>query len=315
MLRTNDIPLRQNEPRAIQRQAAAEALFRRSARFFYLQTVLGVLIPVALAVLNLVLSQLSVPQPQRQSIAAWFALYGFLMLLLDEFLLDPGQQGAKRRGAVAREMFDVQLFQLPWNATKVHPQPDDAELAEQADKTLRQPASAARMRNWYAPIVGEVPIELGRLICQRTNLWWDSKLRHSYSWGFGTFAGSLVILGLLVAKVLVLNIDGALLGAITIGPALRWAIREGKRHAAVKGTQERLSNRACELQNAFIEDRIAPEDVTSASRELQDAIYDLRATAPIGIRWIYLLSRKRFETGMSVNAEKVVRDYKARHPE
>ncbi len=307
---TNDIPIRQNAQSMIELQAAAQTLYGRAGSLFYVQFGFGVVVPVLCATANLLLPQFTVPKATRVAIAGWFALYSLLMMLLDELLIDTRQQTLKTNAATLQEKFDAALFQLPWNATRVHTRLDPSDVSKAARKFLNS-KSAHRATNWYAPIVGEAPIELGRLICQRTNLWWDSKLRGRYRYGLIAFAIALPVLGLLVAKALVLNIDGFLIGMMTVAPALRWAVREAKRHGAAQATLDRLSARVLELQRAALERRLDSAAITDASRELQDAIYDHRSSAPIGIDWIYRRLRSEFESGMRVNAEEIVHEYRA----
>jgi hypothetical protein len=38
-----------------------------------------------------------------------------------------------------------------------------------------------KIKDWYSPRVGELPLAIARILCQRTNCWWDSKLRQRYS--------------------------------------------------------------------------------------------------------------------------------------
>ena len=312
MTNANDISQRQNAESVIQYQAAAKTLYRKAEKLFYAQVWFGVAFPVLFAIVNLVLPGWSVSRLRREHIAGWFALYGFVMLLVDEFLIDRAQQGCKRKAATAQEMFDVELFHLPWNTTKVQERLDPSDVAELAAKSLPTVQSASLLRDWYPPVVGDVPLEIGRLICQRTNLWWDSKLRRWYATGLFTFAAILVCLAVISAKVFVLNLDRLLISLITVGPAFRWAIREGNRHRSLADRLDRLCSRAKELQVAVLESRLSTEQARQASRELQDAIFDHRSTAPIGISWLYRIFRKKFEAGMRVNAEEVVLEYRAK---
>ena len=99
-----------------------------------------------------------------------------------------------------------------------------------APKSRATPGSAARLQNWYPPVVGNVPIEIGRLICQRTNVWWDPSLGRRYA--AGPLLLAIVLVGLRQgAKLFVLSLDRLFISLITAGPAIRWAIREGNRRS------------------------------------------------------------------------------------
>ena len=39
------------------------------------------------------------------------------------------------------------------------------------------PDPNARLKDWYPPVVGDLPLPLARAICKRANCWWDAELR------------------------------------------------------------------------------------------------------------------------------------------
>ncbi|MGQ0713719.1 MAG: S-4TM family putative pore-forming effector [Gemmatimonadaceae bacterium] len=311
---TNDIPTRQNTPEALDCQAAAKLLYRRAELLFYLQFALGVIVPVLVAIANLVLPQLPFAvNVTRTSFAAWGALYGLVIMLLDELVFDDWQQGWKRSAATAQEMFDTTLFKLSWRTTKVGTPLEGSDVHNWAKTWRRGDPSLKKVRDWYAPIVGCVPLHLARVLCQRTNLWWDSRLRQRYGFILGAFAVVLAVLAAAVFKYLGLDVDGLLLATVTLAPAFRWAIRERRRQLAAASTLDRLCSRARELHDDIAAHRVDLLDAGRQSRELQDDIFDHRKSVPIGLSWLYNILRPHFEVGMRVDAERSVRDYREQH--
>ena len=309
---TNDIPSRQNEPDLLERQAAAKVLYGRAERLYYVQVVLGVIVPVLLAIANLLLARLSIDVTDRASFAAWGALYGLVMMLLDELVFDGRQQKWKREAATAQEMFDRALFRLPWRRAKVGDPLETPDVHRWAKSWRRTDPSFAMVRHWYAPGVRCAPLHVARVICQRTNLWWDSRLRQEYALLLGVFAGALVVLAFVVSKFLGLDVDGLLLATSTLAPAFRWAVRESKRHRATAETLDRLCSRARELQDGMVDDTVDVASAEQHSRELQDDIFDHRRSAPIGNSWLYSLRREEFEPAMRVDADRAIREYRER---
>ena len=308
---TNDIPLRQNTPAILDCQVAAKVLYRRAERLFHLQFVVGVVVPVLIAITNLLLPRLPLTANlSRTSIAAWGALYGLVIMLLDELVFDDWQQRWKRCAATAQEMFDTALFELPWRTAKVGSPLEFSDVHTWAKKWRRTDPSLSEARDWYAPIVGCAPLHLARVLCQRTNLWWDSKLRRHYGLILGAFATLLAIFTLTVVKYLGLDVDGFLLAVSTLAPAFRWAIRERKRQLAAATTLDRLCTRARDLHDEIIADSVHPVDALRQSRELQDDIFDHRRSVPIGISWLYGILRSNFEVGMRVDAERSVHEFR-----
>lgn len=309
---TNDIPSRQNEPGLLEYQAAAKVLYRRAERLYYVQLVLGVIVPVLLAIANLVLARLSIDAAERASFAAWGALYGLVMMLLDELVFDGRQQKWKRDAATAQETFDTTLFLLPWRRAKVGDPLETPDVHRWAKSWRRTDPSFTLVRDWYAPGVRCAPLHVARVICQRTNLWWDSRLRQEYAFLLGVFAGLLLVLAFAVSKLLGVNVDGLLLAISTLAPAFRWSVRESKRHRATAATLDRLCSRARELQNGILADAIDIVMAEQHSRELQDDIFDHRRSAPIGNDWLYRFRRGEFEQAMRVDADGAIREYRER---
>ncbi|HET7552696.1 MAG TPA: S-4TM family putative pore-forming effector [Gemmatimonadaceae bacterium] len=308
---SNDIHTLQNEPGLLEYQAAAKVLYRRAELLNRIQFGLGVLLPVLVAVANLALPGLVIGRTiDRGSFAAWGALYGIVIMLLDELVFDNWQLSWKRDAATAQEMFDTTLFRLPWRRTKVGEPLETEDVHTWASRWRRVDPSLEMVRDWYAPTVRCVPLYLARVMCQRTNLWWDSKLRQQYALLLGIFAFSLAVLAFAVSKYLGLDVDGLLLATSTVAPAFRWAVRERKRHRATASTLERLCTRARELQDRIMADTVDVASAEQQSRELQDDIFDHRRSAPIGISWLYRIRRSEFEPAMGVNADHVIREYR-----
>ena len=306
----NAIPAQQNTRQVLDCQVAAQVLYRRAERLFYAQLVTGVVVPVAFSVLNLVLAKSTLGQSwDRVSIASWGALYGVVVMLLDELVLDHEQKRWKRTAAVAQEMFDTSLFNLPWRRTKAGIKLAIADIHKWAGRRRRVDPPLSTIRNWYPAAVARVPLHVARVICQRANTWWDSRLRESYASylrGFG-----IVIAICVVGGAIYLDFTAAelLVATSTLAPAFRWAMREYRRQRTAAVTTEALCGRGRELYDDILADRIDADEAARLSRELQDDIFDYRQSVPIGHPWLHRLHRPEFESAMQADAEQSVRNY------
>lgn len=310
----NDLPARQNAPEVLDYQAAAKVLYRRAERLFYLQFALGVVIPVLFAIANLLLPNLSIASTvDKAAFAAWGALYGLVVMLLDELVFDAWQQRWKRDAATAQEVFDTTVFQLPWRRAKVGVPPEVSDIHRWAKGWQHVDSSLTKVRNWYAPVVRCVPLHLARVICQRANLWWDSRLRQRYGLLLGVFSIALAILAIAVLKYLGLGVDELLLATSTLAPAFRWSIRERSRQMTAASTLDRLCVQARDLHDGIMAGQVDSVEATQQSRALQDDIFDHRRSVPIGLTWLYAILRPNFESAMNVNAERSVREYRERN--
>jgi hypothetical protein len=88
------------------------------------------------------------------------------------------QRAQLKIAAKIAEQFDCTL-ELPWDNfvldSKVGP-----ETVHSAAKRHLHGKKDPQLRDWYPKVVGTIPIHLGRLMCQGTNLWYDAHLRRQY---------------------------------------------------------------------------------------------------------------------------------------
>ena len=233
------------------------------------------------------------------------ALISLLVLVLDVGLIDRLQKERLKRGAKLQEEFDTKAFGLPWNkfvaGDKVLPE-DVTEAASAAMPAKRQ----KEIETWYENSVSRVPLAYGRLVCQRTNISYDSRLRRRY--GNGLFGVTLVIaIIVLIAGVLLdPNFTDAILSLAMVSPMLSWALRE---HRKQLDTCNSLQNLQSEFKTVWTKalEGASDEELKVGSRQLQDAIYQHRASAPLVFDWVYYRMRSKNEREAHAAAEEFVK--------
>lgn len=232
------------------------------------------------------------------------ALISLLLLFLDVGLIDRLQKERLKRGAKLQEEFDTKAFGLQWNkfvaGDKVPPE-DVTEAASAAMPAKRKKEIEA----WYEASVSRVPLAYGRLVCQRTNISYDSRLRRRY--GNWLFSVTLVLaIIVLVAGVLLdPKFTDVILGLAMVTPMLSWALRE---HRKQLDTCNSLQNLQSEFKTVWTKalDGASDEELKVGSRQLQDAIYQHRANAPLVFDWAYYRMRTQNENEAHVAAEEFV---------
>jgi hypothetical protein len=99
-----------------------------------------------------------------------------------------------RRAALLQEMFDVELFELPWNEVAAG-QALGAEEVSHLSQRCR--ITDKRLRDYY--LVPVVPRPYDVLGCQQQNLGWAARVRRRYSRvlliGVGTWSGLGLVIG------------------------------------------------------------------------------------------------------------------------
>jgi hypothetical protein len=244
----------------------------------------------------------------------YLALCGLVLLLLDTGHLDRLQKDRIKRGAKLQEEFDTKVLQLPWNrfvaGTPIDPEDVRAASAKPLSKTRE-----SQIARWYEPCVGEAPIQVARLICQRTNISYDARLRRTYGgWLLYGTIGLGIILSLAGLAFSLSFSELLLTVAVPLTPVLNWTLREHRKQmdtAAFLGTLKSEFDKVWDkaLKGA------KPRELEKGSRELQDAIYQHRASSPLVFDWIYYRLRKRNEDEAKHTAEVLVRQAKALSPE
>src|ERR1019366_8351439 len=102
-----------------------------------------------------------------------------------------------------------------------------------------------KLRDWYPSEIGDAPLPLARVMCQRANAWYDSSLRQ----GYGTLLLAIVcvafiafILAGLVLKLSLLDLTATVL--TPAAPALIWCLREHFRQRDVVEMSETTKTEA-----------------------------------------------------------------------
>lgn len=289
----NSIPDDQNSEEYFRLLEARQELWRRSEGWQKIQLGVVVLLPIVGAIIALLL-------PASRSVVSLGAL---ALALLDALVLDRRYRAAIKKAAKASEHFDVQLFRLPWNRLAAGDPLQAEELAE-ATRAWRQKPSKRKLKDWYPVRVGDAPLPLARVLCQRTNLFYDSALRRSYSNAL-TIVLALVALSALGLGLLCgMSVNNVLLAIVLpLSPLIVFALRDGFRQSDAAAANDQIKREAEKLVESVIEGQCAPDDCFQASRELQAAIYARRSANPLVFPGYYDLRRAALEVQMNDGAE------------
>ena len=259
---SDSIAERQNSPWSIQLLAAQRQLYSEAKRWRRLgawSVTAAAIVGVAATLVAPELLKLIGPMGGVVGLAQWLA-----SLVEKQFV---------KTAANMQEQFDDSVYQLPWNpvlGTKCDPEDVIAAAA-------RHNGDRTKLADWYTLPYG-VPYPLDILLCQRTNLRWDSVLRRSYaklviavlSALFLAAAAGGVIHGLSLGELLfaLLPLTGALrLGIETVRGQYKHADDQGDLKELVEATWDRA--------------RLKPHSISPSDlRSIQDEIFRLRTVAP-----------------------------------
>jgi hypothetical protein len=271
---------RQNQPDAL---ALAKAFRRRYAiarRWRRLRVAAGLLIATAGVLLALL-------EPSTEeyvsAIAAGWAVFG-------RTVLDGYEQRQRHCGAVAQELFDTEVFNLPWSPSAVgsRPAPEDV-------RNWARGQSDERLHDWYGDArPARHPVDV--LLCQRSIITWARQDHATYAHLLRWAAGIAFIATLIIGVILDLSLGEYLLRlGVPVLPACLDVLDIAKANAQVATTKRRLEQQADALLTRA---RTAATPPTIAEcRELQDGIYATRLMAGVP-NWMYAITRSKRQQNM-----------------
>ena len=292
----NSIPQVQSAGPAMLLLRARQATYATATRLQVLQLLVTVVGPVAAAVMGL----------RYEAARPYVAIASVVASLLDIAVLDRTQRRLLERAAKIAEQFDVDVLQMPWNPFVAGKRPD-AEMVHEAAGRWTGEKKLGALRGWYPEAVGSAPLGLARIVCQRTNLWYDSKLRRQY----GTLVVSVAVLVAVSLTIAAASLDLRFLDLVTTAivpasPVFLWAVREWLRQKDTAEAQERLKAEAEAFWDRVKTGSFDERECLDRSREFQNSIYTRRAGSPMILPFVYRLKRGSMEASMNVGAEQML---------
>ncbi|MEI7899755.1 MAG: S-4TM family putative pore-forming effector [bacterium] len=285
----NSISTEQNSERQLQRLAAQRQLYSTAKTIFGWQLFISAPITVVLA-----FSVIMYPP-----LKAFAALWGILVTLCDVMWLTPWQKRLRNTAARVQESFDCDVLSLPWDELKAGKRPDPELVKEQADKYKSWALSMPPLSDWYAKDVDCLPLHVARLVCQRSNCWWDAKQRRRYAIAIILCVVAIFLAVLFLAMGNGLTIEDFVLKVTTpLFPALLIGYRQFTEQMEAATRLDKLKEHAERLWG----DALAAEpesEITARSRGLQDEILENRRKSPLIFDALFKRLRRDYEVQMN----------------
>lgn len=272
----NPILHQQNEPRQIDRLAAQRQLYSDSKRWQLAHFVMSVPCVVMLALVTLAFPVLK----------PWAWLWSLLIVLLDFGIFSVRQEELRTRAAQIQEIFDGEVLELPLRDLKGAARVPIEAIDKAAHRYKQSHTDISDLSNWYSVEIAPLPVPLARIICQRTNCWWDSEVRRRYAttllWGLIGLTLFVVILGLFRNTTVA---DWFVSVLAPPFPMLLWGWRQIRDQNKTATKLDKLREHAEKLWNQALSNASSLQDfankspeMQSEARELQDEIFEHRRT-------------------------------------
>ncbi|MBO1326380.1 hypothetical protein K2X14_16355 [Acetobacter sp. TBRC 12305] len=291
----NAIPEKQNQPKFIRLLRARSETYRCAVHWQIVQLIFTVLVPVGCAITGLLFTQ---TRP-------YVAMIAIAVTLLDIAILDRAVKRQLKIAALICEEFDCQLLDIPWDSFTAGKclQP---ETIIKADRHWS--SGDSKLVNWYPKVVAWAPMYLARIVCQRTNLWYDATLREKY--GSFLLSGALLITIMFVVAGLVVNLsvdDFVVTIFAPCAPLLSWALRDFFKQRDAADAQKMARSEAESLWELAITGGCCQDECARRSREFQNTIFQRRVSNPLIFPLIYNWLRAGMEVDMNLGAEDLLR--------
>lgn len=294
----NSIPSSQNEDRSLSLLRARRRLYNTAKRYQ------GVVVSVTLLLPIVSLCVAAFAPGAKAYVAAAALLFG----VCEVIFLDRWHKGLMKTAAKLQEDFDCCVLEMRRNEFLEGASIDPEEVYDLSAKKFN-PKGEQQLRDWYPVAVGNVPIHVARILCQRENLLYDGKVRTTYSRLLRS--GLLVLIAVLgIYSIAVgLTVEAFLLTVLAPAtPILNWTLREFFRQRDTVETLERLKSESQKLWKKAVEG-IPVTEAAERSRELQDAIYNHRVASPLVFDFLYRFRRGGLEAQMNAGAEQFVAEF------
>jgi hypothetical protein len=289
------IDIEQNKPERLELLRAQRHFYSRAKNYQNFVAITALLLPL----LGILFGA------EFPAIRPYLGFASIALLLLDVAVLSPKQRTSSKTGAKVQEQFDTEVLKLDWNKLVAGSRVDPEELRAIASGQMSDKEKKG-LKDWYEGAISRLPLPVGRLLCQRTNVVYDLRVRRMYSGALFFIAGLLGAALLAVGLYHGLKVDQLIISVgLPVLPLVSFVLREYRKQedtieslTTLKGEIEKVWDKALAGASA--------DDLTLSARALQDAIYRHRASNPLVFDWLYNRLRKKFEAQAKHAAERLV---------
>lgn len=287
----------------IERLAAQREMYSLGKTYFNLQLVFNVLMTVILLVLGLLLNYFC------EIKIDWIrTFYAFTILLIDNFVITTLINQLRQKASSVQEMFDCDVLNIEWNKILVGEKPHNEEVNKFYKKYLSRVKDLSNLKNWYAISISEIETNAAKLICQRSNFYYDFSLRGYFiRWVIGMAVALLIIIiffsCLNDVSVRTLFISGL----FPYLPILSMALKLYNEHTtSIKNLESLKSSINSAWSNLLKRDVISEQTI----RQIQDRIFLNRKSNPLIPDNMYNKLRSNLEEQMYYSVSLLVDEYK-----
>jgi cell division protein FtsB len=294
----NNIPQSQSHELQLNRLAAQRQLYTDAKTVFVVRIMIAVPAVIVWSFAVMAFTELKV----------YAALWAIFATLIEILILSPKHDSLRKEAAKIQELFDCDVLLLKWQDIKVGRCPDPETITHYALKYKKRDPHYSGLINWYPNAVGQLPVHLARIICQRSNCAWDSNLRRRYAGWLILLLIAMVILVFVIGVAGRLSLEKFILAVVfPLFPAAVLLIRQSVTNVKIAARSDSIRTHIADLWEEAIRGDIAPEMLANECRRLQDEIYEHRTMCPVIFDWVYNKLRRARDEEMNKTTEDLIK--------
>lgn len=298
----NNIPQNQNKQQHLEQLAAFSQLYFQAK---ILQNI-RIILSVPLTIIWSIVVATILP-----SLQVYAAIWAILVTFIDLIFLSPWQKSLQGKAAKIQQKFDCDILQLERSKLFSGALPQVGTITSSALKYRRRKNDYSELKNWYPVSSDQLPISEARIICQRSNIWWDADLRRRYSRWVAIVLTLIFFLIFIVSIINDVSMAEFVLTALSpLIPILVLGTRQYSENMEAANTLDIISQAAEDLWQKLIDTEIVVTELEleTESYRLQDKIYDNRRFSPLIPSWFYSILKRDSEMEMNRNANAMVQE-------
>ncbi|MGB2925320.1 MAG: S-4TM family putative pore-forming effector [Limnothrix sp.] len=295
----NNISQDQNTQRNLELLAAQRQLYSDAKNLQMISVIMSVPVVIVWSILVARFPLLDV----------YAALWGIVATFLELLVFSRLQKSTQEKAAKIQQKFDCEVLQFSWASLNCGVRVEPETIIDAFNRYKNKNPNFSKLQNWYPVNVGQLPIHQARIICQRSNVWWDAQLRRRYSKWIIMILVSLTIIVLVIGLIGGLTLEKFLLAVLVpLIPAFVFGLRQYIEHNEAATRLDRLREKAEDLVREIINGRYTLQDIERESYSLQTQIYDNRRRSPLILDWLYSRLKNANEEKMNKGAESLVQE-------
>lgn len=277
-MENNNIVKLENKQEHINQLKAVRHLYTKAGYYATLYMIFCAIVPVIISVARLFICS------EAHFILNLMMAYGVVALVAG-FILESKTIKHRNMAAKIQQLFDSEVFGLEWESYLWGAKPSLEDINDNIGNLPNE-----GIDNWYDPQVDDLSRMEAILVCQRTNLVYESKLRRKYNSIIDYIAWSALALILIVGFYKNEGIRTAIVFVgVPLVPIIKWFFSTRKQNID--------DIKTCESLKAFIDnclERLKKNQYfvnESVLYRIQDGIYRHRKAAFKIPDWLYNLIR------------------------